>query len=127
MIRGLALDAGVPVDQLAALVTRAVLADRVPVAAAKVPAMLAFKVRHFCAHNVALREHCDACALAGAIDGLRVFSFVMPVTVRQVYVRRDADSPQQGDADVGTDRGGSGDAGDAGAGTVGYPGSANGQ
>lgn len=112
MIRGLSADRGMAADTLATLVSRAVLASQPDrPAQTRVPSMLPFKVRSFCAHNVALHEHCDACALSGATDGLRVFSFIMPVTTKHVYIAK-------GETDVGTDRGGGGTGADVGMVTV---------
>jgi hypothetical protein len=62
----------------------------VPVAA-RVPSMLPMRVGEFCGHNVRAVEHCDACALSGASDGIRIYALALPVGVGHVYVRREPD------------------------------------
>lgn len=101
-------------EQVAMVLAKAAeVLGTVPVAP-RVPSMLPMRIGDFCCHNVRAVEHCDACALSGAVDGVRVYALVLPVDVKHVYVRREKD--------VGTDRVGTGTAGVSGGGAVGNSG-----
>jgi hypothetical protein len=87
----------------------------VPRAPAEPPGLTSMRVGDFCAHNRNVKEHCDACALIGAGDGVRVFAVYLPVQVKQVFVSKGDVAKQEvadvGVSDTGDDRG----AGDSGA------------
>jgi hypothetical protein len=77
----------------------------VPRAPAEPPGLTSMRVGDFCAHNRNVREHCDACSLIGAGDGVRVFAVFLPLTVKQIFVSK-REVP-----DVGVSDGGVSDAG----------------
>jgi hypothetical protein len=88
-------------------------------AAPEPPGLLAMRIGDFCVHNRNVREHCDACSLSGAVEGVRIFAVFLPVTVKQVFVSKEKGISDKGKADVGMpdlgDDSGTRDSGAAGA------------
>lgn len=88
LIRGVAADVNLPVDQVGAIVRNTVAAGMekspAPPAQREPPAVMqSMTVPPFCAHNINVAEECAACQRVAS--GGRVFALVLPVTTRVVY------------------------------------------